>query len=41
MLDIDNPKVDNLDIWYTYTKSVIMLDAAVNALRTGYPLPSE
>ena len=28
MLDIDNPKVDNLDIWYTYTKSVIMLDAA-------------
>ena len=28
MLDIDNPEVDNLDIWYTYTKSVIMLDAA-------------
>ena len=22
MLDIDNPEVDNLDIWYTYTKSV-------------------
>lgn len=28
LLDVDNPEVDNLDIWYTYTKSAMLLDAA-------------